>query len=922
MSAAPAAVPRHQPCFYVQFMNYPAVLPVELAAVPPSPPNPPMVVCGIDSTKLTFGEWWRMSPGLSAVIGWCAGLLRTRILDAARLLIIRDAARMEIPLSAVTEAPRRKIMERVEALKQLGFGEPRLLRLVDVFTNRETLLAVQIDSAGRTLSRVAYVYPLPGATAKKKLFSVGFLTAFQDATMLCTDDKRPALTSAPTVFARWHRGGLGALFRAHEKNLHAVNAAPVKITDTNTWRICDEYERALAEFQQSRGLYHAISDAEGANIAAKGSEDEIRDAATLAELTRLQTTKRSSLAGIIMLVVSLLVFAGTGAMAWSWKFCAGIAVTLFVHELGHYLAMRCFKYRELRMFFVPLLGAAVTGKHYNVAGWKKAMVSLMGPLPGIVIGAAMGVCAFVYGNQWMAGAAFLVIGLNLFNLLPVLPLDGGWFWNSVLFCRHRTLEAGFKGLAGVALIGSSLLGAGRVWLFVGLSLLAAIPKTWRLGEVVARLKERGWQSGNEDLISNETAQLIRAELKPARKTPAPAKVAAAETLHVFERLNAHPPNWLESFGLSALYGATVIVALVGLGFGAAAKENMPSSKVASMSEPAREHVPVLTARFQGELAASPESSAQLEPASGSRRIVRTFPDAATAAAAFRKLQTRVGADKLVQFGQTVIAVTSRKNNKAAAAIAEELRQSNGEVFDTGSPLEWMQVDLGFSATPQIAQQLHSEIQTYLALPADMRPTPPWQPDAAFTPEQRQQFARAGATYARVLQLQKDAFDNPEVRRETERLTRPGLLNVFLRRKTMIGDWQKIRDQQERVWHVALQKLQTSRDSTLDQRVIELALHEPRQANSAAEAAANEAWRAQMRVLLTGSEEVSEDPERQIHGQITVSGGDVTLHSMGLFAPERTLPALAKCLMQTRCTNLRYGFYKANPDDPRIAALND
>lgn len=909
-------------------MTSPHAASASVATQPPALPtatiDPPVVVCGLDSTKLTFDEWWRMSPGLSAVIGWLSGLFRTRILDAARLLIIRDAARMEIALSQVTEAPRRKLMERVEALKRLGFGEPRVMRLVDVFTNRETLLAIQIDSAGRTLSRVAYIYPLAGATAKKKRFSVGFLTAFQDATMLCTDNKRPALMSAPTVFARWRSGGLAALFRAHEKNLHAVNAAPVKITDTNAWRICDEYERALAEFQQSRGLYHAISDAEGANVAAKGSEDEIRDAATLAELTRLQTTKRSSMAGVIMLIVSVLVFAGTGAMAWSWKFCAGIAATLFVHELGHYLAMRCFKYRELRMFFLPLLGAAVTGKHYNVAGWKKAIVSLMGPLPGIFIGAAMAVFAFAYGNQWMAGAAFLVIGLNLFNLLPLLPLDGGWFWNSVLFCRHRALEAGFKGLAGVALIGSSLIGGGRVWLFVGVSLLAAIPKTWRLGEVAARLKQRGWQSSQEDLISNETAQLILAELKPARKTPAPAKVAAAETLHVFERLNAHPPNWLESFGLSALYGATVIVACVGLGFGAAAKENIAGSKVVSMKEPAREHVPVLTARFQGELAASPEASAPADPATGSRRIVRTFPDSASATAAFRKaVQARVGADKLVQFGQTVIAVTSRKNNKAAAAIAEQLRQPNGQVFDTGSPLDWMQIDLGFStATPQIAQQLYSEIQSYLALPADMRPTPPWQPDDAFTPEQRQQFARAGATYARVLQLQKEAFDNPDVRRETERLTSSGLLKLFLRRKTIVSDWQKIRDHRESVWHAALQKLQSLPNSTFDQRVIELALHEPRQASSRAEMAAAEAWRAQMRLLLTGSEEISEDPERQIYGKIMVSGSNVTLHSMGIFAPEKTLPALARCLLQTRCTNLRYGFYKVNRDDSRIAALTD
>jgi len=38
------------------------------------------------------------------------------------------------------------------------------------------------------------------------------------------------------------------------------------------------------------------------------------------------------------------------------------------------------------MFFVPLLGAAVMGRHYNVKGWQKAVVSLAGPVPGILVG--------------------------------------------------------------------------------------------------------------------------------------------------------------------------------------------------------------------------------------------------------------------------------------------------------------------------------------------------------------------------------------------------------------------------------------------------------------------------------------------------------------------------------------------------------
>jgi hypothetical protein len=45
--------------------------------------------------------------------------------------------------------------------------------------------------------------------------------------------------------------------------------------------------------------------------------------------------------------------------------------------------MRIFHYRDVRMFFIPFFGAAVSGRHYNIAGWKKAVVSMMGPVPAL-----------------------------------------------------------------------------------------------------------------------------------------------------------------------------------------------------------------------------------------------------------------------------------------------------------------------------------------------------------------------------------------------------------------------------------------------------------------------------------------------------------------------------------------------------------
>src|SRR5262245_1742921 len=62
-----------------------------------------------------------------------------------------------------------------------------------------------------------------------------------------------------------------------------------------------------------------------------------------------------------------------------------VSVLLF-HEAGHYAGMRLFGYRDVRMFFIPFFGAAVSGKRGDVAAWKEGIVLLLGPVPGIVVG--------------------------------------------------------------------------------------------------------------------------------------------------------------------------------------------------------------------------------------------------------------------------------------------------------------------------------------------------------------------------------------------------------------------------------------------------------------------------------------------------------------------------------------------------------
>ena len=95
------------------------------------------------------------------------------------------------------------------------------------------------------------------------------------------------------------------------------------------------------------------------------------------------------------------------------------------HELGHFLAMKIYKYRELGMFFIPLLGAYVSGKKQEVSQKQSAIILLAGPVPGIFLGILLHFLSIHLELDFLNTVAWILIYLNVLNLLPVYPLDGG-----------------------------------------------------------------------------------------------------------------------------------------------------------------------------------------------------------------------------------------------------------------------------------------------------------------------------------------------------------------------------------------------------------------------------------------------------------------------------------------------------------------
>src|SRR6185369_8179880 len=240
------------------------------------------------------------------------------------------------------------------------------------------------------------------------------------------------------------------------------------------------------------------------------------------------------------LMVSAVVFVAAGAARQNWSFTLWLLPVLLLHESGHWAAMKIFGYRNLRMFFIPFFGAAVTGRHWNVPGWKKGLVALAGPVPGIVLGVGLTVAGLLTGHAWLKSSALLLLLLNGFNLLPILPLDGGHLLYATLFCRNRWLDIAFRIAAIAGLLLLSVAGMGKFLMYLAIFMGIGLPVAFKMSRVTDRLRQAVFppQLPGEDRVPPAIAQVIIAAVK--RELPAKTgnKIVAQHALTVFETLNA------------------------------------------------------------------------------------------------------------------------------------------------------------------------------------------------------------------------------------------------------------------------------------------------------------------------------------------------------------------------------------------------
>jgi Zn-dependent protease len=146
---------------------------------------------------------------------------------------------------------------------------------------------------------------------------------------------------------------------------------------------------------------------------------------------------------------SMLVSLAAYAWLWGWKFALGFILLLFVHELGHYLEARRQGLDVGAPVFIPFLGAAILLKENPLDAWREAQIAIAGPIVGSIGAAVVWFIGERQDSELLVALGFTGFFLNLFNLLPVVPLDGG----RIAAAIHPILWfVGFLGLVGLAFV--------------------------------------------------------------------------------------------------------------------------------------------------------------------------------------------------------------------------------------------------------------------------------------------------------------------------------------------------------------------------------------------------------------------------------------------------------------------------------------
>jgi Zn-dependent protease len=186
----------------------------------------------------------------------------------------------------------------------------------------------------------------------------------------------------------------------------------------------------------------------------------------------LEETEEKSSWGttVVSLIIFILIFAYFFNDQIS--FIAVLVSALIIHELGHFLLMKLFGYKDVSMVFVPMMGAFVNGKKKKYSQFQSLLVVAAGPFPGMIIGFLFLLIYAQNPNELYFLVAIIFLALNSINLLPLDPLDGGQLFRFLMSKQSDLFMLVFSFISSLILIGIGFLLEN--WYLMGFGFFLAI----------------------------------------------------------------------------------------------------------------------------------------------------------------------------------------------------------------------------------------------------------------------------------------------------------------------------------------------------------------------------------------------------------------------------------------------------------------
>ncbi|BDA62172.1 site-2 protease family protein [Shewanella xiamenensis] len=200
-------------------------------------------------------------------------------------------------------------------------------------------------------------------------------------------------------------------------------------------------------WQPFRFDYRLLIDEE---VIAQGTRTE-KDIERQTPEIPVTTPQKFSFVGLASLGFKLLkstkvikvVLAGASVAAYSWLFSFQFALALIAclvfHEYGHIRAMKYFGMKTKGIYLIPFMGGLALSDEKINTRWQDVVISIMGPTFGLLMSVGSLIAYHMTDNVFFAGLAAFNALLNLFNLLPILPLDGGHILKSISFSMNSIM---------------------------------------------------------------------------------------------------------------------------------------------------------------------------------------------------------------------------------------------------------------------------------------------------------------------------------------------------------------------------------------------------------------------------------------------------------------------------------------------------